>query len=473
MRKPEHQPSSESLVARRRLTKALGLALALHAPVVLYGRLGEVWQAREGIARAAREQAKSILHERRQEKREYIGKLKEALERGEPIDLGEFYLKTEYLEGRAEKKRMTDSMSRLSTIESEHRSYMDKGTTTQNLQHITAEEGRYSAGYTYLSSILLEKEGNCHARERFSAALVHRLYPEMKMAYQVMKIDGEMHVRTLVKIEGEWHSMEKPDVPLSEADLEGTVLYDKYDYVRHYVGSQGLGSYKSVSTSQPPQSYTRITMTDEYLRLPLPDGISFDDIKNVTKKTSGRRNSAGTGSIGTPVTPSQKADQLDQTSVPFSGEDPIRDAMDVEIYTPDVVEQNRRNSEEGLRLLKTFSSPDDEEVKLTILEVMPRISDACADAYIPIVRMGAKEVQKYCRIDEHTGTYPCSVKVACTECNNFISFERRLKMHMSSNLLEVCFNGDDFEARQEYEDDFELFGTFDSIQRVYEGVGDK
>lgn len=379
-----------------------GLSLALHAPLILQERLGEVWEEKENIVYVAKESAKSVLNSHPLEKRRYIDELKEALERGEHIDLGEFYLKSQYLDGRLEADRMREALDKLASVEAEVRIDKDKMGTLDVLDGIKERDGKHEAAHSYLSTVVLEGKGNCKARERFSASLVDRVYPDMEIAYQKVKLDGGRHTRTLVKAEGQWRNMEDPTgPPLSESDLAGTVLFSKYDYVQHYVGQDNLGEYKK--PSRVIESHTKFLITDDYLVPPLP-GVDFDHIKDVSSSGSGASGmalgSVGKVAFGSPA----PVDENGQSSMGVNGF--ASDPIELEILTAADIEKNRSRTRGILgywEYLNTNSFMIEEELRL----ILPKMNDSCFDVVAPVVKAGGKSVLQNCKMHESSGLLSC------------------------------------------------------------------
>ncbi len=382
----------------------VGLSLALHAPFVFQERLGEVWEIRGDIAYVVGEGAKSVLSGHPLEKSEYTGELKEALELGNHIDLGEFYLKSQYLDGRLEEGRMREALDKLDEMEADVRADKDKMGTLDVLDGIKERDGKHEAAHSYLSTVVLEGKGNCKARERFSAALVDRVYPGMEIIYQKVKLDGVRHTRTLVKVDGKWRNMEDPKgSPLSEADLAGTVLYEKYDYVKHYVGQSNLGNYRK--PPKPINSHTKLSVTADYLDLPLPDGVDADNIKDVAFDASGA-GGAGLGSVGQGVIGSPApVGENGQSNI--GGVGLVRDPIELEILSPDDVEENRKKTLATLEYWRKLDSADQSDIKETLNTILPNMSDSCVDTVTPFVKEGAKRVLEDCRLHENSGLLSC------------------------------------------------------------------
>lgn len=379
------------------------MSVALHAPLVLQERLGEVWDERGNIAYVTKESTKSVLNGHPFKKSKYVDELKEALEKGEHIDLGEFYLKSQYLDGRLEEDHMRQALDELASVEADVRVDKDKLETLDVLSGIRDRDGKHDEAHSYLSTVVLEGKGNCKARERFSAALVDRVFPDMEIVYQKVKLDGVRHTRTLVKVDGQWRNMEDPKgLPLSEADLAGTVLYEKYDYVKHYVDQGNLGNYK-----KPPvaiNSHTEFLVTDDYLGVPLPDGVDFDNIKNVGSGsgTGGMGvGSVGQGAFGSPA-PTGGNGQVDILVDGF-----VRDPIELEIFTAHDIEKNRQRTQATLKYWRELDAADASEIKKTLNTILPKMNNTCANELSLMLTVGAEKVLESCKLHETSGLLSC------------------------------------------------------------------
>lgn len=425
MQSPRSQQTSPINKPDKWPAKAVALALALHTPVFLNGSIKPYWEARDEIAHVKKEQIKSILLARTPEKSEYVKKLKEDLENDTPIDLGDFYLRTEYLEGFIDAALMGTAKQRLSALENDLRVEAEERGLIKTLRAITESNGEYSEVNSYLSSVLMDEKGNCEAREKFAASLIHRLYPRMKIAYQFVKIAGINHTRALVEIDGQWHNMEEPEEPMSEKELEGTVIYQEYDYIRGYIGERAEGKYIKPTEPLPPpvRSDDKLHLTDSYLGLPLPKGITSDDIKDLAYSPSATSDSLGrTGVIGS-IAPINK-NQGSQEEAGY-GQDYVRDAIELEILTAEVIEMNRQRTQATLDRWEFLSQSDDDAIRFEILQYLNStkagyeinreihypdpeyIHEDCINNYVPLVRISTKLMLKFCKEDKTSGELSC------------------------------------------------------------------
>ena len=286
--------------SKGRFVKTLLLAYALHTPLVLGERFDEVWSQKEDLAHMVKENAKGAIDKRTPEKEAYVKKLKEDLELGVLIDLGAFHLQTEYLEGRIDKDRLEKSAVILDATERVLRAYKgDKG-ILEVMEKIKESGPNGIMSHSYLSSALIDKQGNCHATQKHDSSLIHRLYPELKIVYQVVKRNGVLHTRTLVEVNGKWHSMDADEdvkVPMTDQDLQSTVLYEKYDEVKNYAGIRSEGRFIGVPIKE--KTRMRIAFSDDFLYQPLPRGIWPSDIKDIAHNASVNAGGGlGQGTVG-------------------------------------------------------------------------------------------------------------------------------------------------------------------------------
>jgi|GEM_PF-6024710 len=385
---------AEDSSSNRRLIKGLTFALALHFPLLLNTKCDEIWEERENITYVTKENVKSVLFIRGAEKGKYVDKLKEDLKQGAAVDLAVFYLKTEHLDGRIDEDQMKKAIDNFSAIEAQIRAEMKDEDIVASLRAIVNGQGDYKEDHSYLSSILMHKRGNCQAREKYSASLIQRLYPNSKIAYQTVKIRGVMHRRTLFKIGEKWHNMERPELPLSEEDLSGTVLNEQYDYVRHYAGEKDLGLF--IAPALKLKSQTKPGITDDFLKLPLPPTISDNDIKDVDfSVTSKHENSM----------------------------------VEFEVLTADnpaeMVADNRRLTQTILHRWRSLSMLDYQGVIAHVQEaqlpfLMP---ESCKGVLADWVWRKSKLWSKLCRQDELSGNILCSKDLSDVRFDFSVSYD--------------------------------------------------
>lgn len=194
---------------------------------------------------------------------------------------GEFYLKTEFLEGRIDQATYDAAVLKLEERLEELRVMAGKKDVKEVLNEMITMQGEYKPGHTYLSSILLGNGGNCQAREKMMATFVQEIYPDMEIQYQFVKSDGVPHTRVLVEIDGVWHSMEKPGTQaLKKSDFKATVTSKQSDYVKSYVGKKPEVKYEALYDNEELiERRTKKTTTDDYLRLKKP--VSSDKIRDI------------------------------------------------------------------------------------------------------------------------------------------------------------------------------------------------
>jgi hypothetical protein len=409
MKTPRSHQTSPINQPDRWPAKAVALAVALHTPYFLNSKCGEAWEERDNIVHAAKERIKSALVSRPLDRNEYTVKLKENLESGSPIDLGEFYLKTEYIEGRINEAEMKVSLEKLSAAEADLRVGMEEKGVIKTLQAITDRQGDYSGQNSYLSSALDEKKGNCQAREKRSAALVQRLYPEAKIAYQSVKIEGQMHTRTLVKIDGQWHNMENPEVPMTDKELEGTVLYDKYDYVRNYAGEKPIGEFKKLPDAQVSEkTHTKLTATDDYLGLPMPEGVNTEDITDIGAKDKVQSVPQGDTMEIIPM-----VEQSELNSVWFEKRSDGKEnrLCSFYVYPMDISDGVGKGD---LYYLQQLAVADEKGIMSVIEDRYPDVPEACLEALAPIVRLNVDNILRHCWKNETSNEINCYYEIVWT-----------------------------------------------------------
>lgn len=439
MKRPRSLQTSPINQPDRWPAKAVALAVALHTPYFLNSRCGEAWEERDNIVHAAKEAVKSTLISRPLERDKYIRKLKEGLENGASVDLGEFYLRTEYIEGRIDEVRMKESLKKLASAETELRAEMEEKGVIKTLKAITESQGGYSEPNSYLSSAVDDKKGNCQAREKYTAALVQRLYPDAKIAYQNVKVEGEMHTRTLVEIDGQWHNMENPEAPMTDKELEGTVLYDKYDYVRNYAGEKPIGEYrKRPDTQTSEKTHTKLTATDDYLHLPLPEGVSTEDIACIGGKDSPAKNNVPSAAdmntidivpmveLNSHITQESKHERGEFAAWDWRG------SINSSDFTIDA---------DALQYLKDLSTTDDEGMMQVLGNKYPHTTQNCRKSLILPVRLNIDNILRHCWQNETTRAVHCYYEQVWWDdevrSTAPIYFEKQRRVNQVASLLDA------------------------------------
>jgi len=279
------------------MKRAFVLSLLLHVPILMHNRISELIEERNNITYAVREWITSIFNAQYFKGLDYKNELQAKLENGEEVDFGEFYLNTEYIEGRIEYPTMKNAQAKLGELVQELKKMAKDKTKWEVLQRIIDMQGNYSLKNSYLSSILLDGKGNCHARQKLMATLVHSVYPDMEITFQTLKIDGGLHTRALIKIDGKIYAMEKPILSLVDDEaMSGTILYESDDEVDSYTGREVNGAYLEPK-GQKISSYTKFSITDDYLSVPMPVGIGeIRNFKSFSDSNTGKI--AGSGAKG-------------------------------------------------------------------------------------------------------------------------------------------------------------------------------
>jgi|GEM_PF-4173241 len=353
----EKQGGHNLPISSNHLKSALVCSFMIHAIGMNSERLGQLWSEKESIVYVAQQRMRAALESRPVQRAEYEKSLKGALENGEHIDGGEFVLLQEYMAGSIDDLRMREALKRLHDIEAEIRSDANLANEIATLKKIVAAQGEYSGDNSYLSTLLLDKKGNCKARARFTAALIDRLYPAMEIRYQVVKVDRVMHIRTMAQVDGQWYNMEELERPMTVGDVMGSVIYKKEDPIKSYVGEKSVGTY--VSPAIKINSPTKLSVSDDYENIPLPSGVSSDNIKDITSAnpySSGVPQ--GMAAIGMPVKDVDKVVEGETMPV-YYGSRRWDAAFDVKILKPEEVNSMEARSTEWKNYIKADEpSPD-------------------------------------------------------------------------------------------------------------------
>lgn len=293
----------------------LALAIGVHVPILTDAptKAVEIWQKRKEVARVLDRKWTAFWNE--VDPKSYKEELKKAAERGEEIDLGEFYLRSEYEEGFIGKERYIRAEDALNKLAAELKRESNEATNASVLNKMIslqedekAPEGGYLEENSLLSDILLENEegyrsGNCQAREKLMASLVQRVYPEMHIRYQILKLDGALHTRTLVELNGKWYAMELQSLTLVPEDsFQGTIISDQNDYIEAYIGEtpdtqmaytnkmpsfSGAKTPEAIEQDALTRSKTKLTITDDYLPNLVSNHLSPDQITNFEQASNG------------------------------------------------------------------------------------------------------------------------------------------------------------------------------------------
>ena len=390
---------NKGTVCNKVFRRVVVLSLALHSPLILQERPKEVWEERENIVYVAQEATKAVLNRHPVEKSEYVSELEETLSQGRHIDLGDFYLRTQYLEGRLDEAGLRAALDKLADEEDIVRGKQNGHSIPDVLEEIKKRRGSYSLRNSYLSTLLLEGCGNCSARQRFTASLINRIYPDAEMTFLVLKLDNVMHVVTLVRGEGGWINADNPKgPPLIDADLNGFVLYQKYDDVRSYIGQDHLGEYWG--SPDDVDSYTRFKVSDDFMWNSFPDGIGWSDIRSVTGNSNALyAMGLGLGAVGTSA---QTNSGSSASPLPF----PLAERSVNIIYDPEFASRNRERAKKLLDDLNEFRYLSDSERKTNVRQWLPSIPESCLDDLMSVFVSVAELVTDRCQIGRF-GTVVC------------------------------------------------------------------
>lgn len=276
MKNSPDKSSDERLSYRNRMAIALIFGALIHAPLFLQEQIENI----DETAYIFKEKVKKLIfgYGRAEAKIDYISELKEKLERGEEIDFGEFYSVTEFNEGIIDADTLEKLQKEIEEEVKKLKELTDKTDVLTVLSQIVNAQGEYEESNTYLSDVILNKYGNCKARQKRASVLVQRVYPDMPMKFQRMKLGGTMHIRLLVQVDDDWYSVESPGPQLVTGDdMAGTVINESDDYFESYVGESPDGEFV-LGEGDITKSKTNDSETDDYLVLSLP--VSPDEIRD-------------------------------------------------------------------------------------------------------------------------------------------------------------------------------------------------
>jgi len=325
-------PSLKKFTPRDRVTAALYLSAILHLPLIVQSRqVLDLWEQRGIVAKVLVAKAKSLVTRDFNALQDFKGGLREKLEDGERIDLAEFHLTSSYLEGYIDEDTKEASEDILDDLVAKHRALAAKLSPFANINRMISEMGEYSPARSLLSSPLDDELGNCQAREKFMLSLVQRVYPELPIQSQIVKINGGRHIRGLVRLGDNWYTMEKPGLQkLQTSDFERTVLLDENDVIESYAGKPTNVHYEWPTTSvAPTKTPTKLTVTDNYLdvKLPVPSSI----IRDIgVESATGSKKTGNSGVIGSQA-------QRSEAGIPFpkgKGRDNIEYAPEFDVLGP-------------------------------------------------------------------------------------------------------------------------------------------
>lgn len=275
--------------SRKSIFGFLGLSLALHGAPRACDAVSKYVPKEEMVAVARYTLGKlwGIFSDSERQKADLRESIRSRAESGQEINLAQFYLESEMLEGLIDPEAY---QAALSAFKKEVEHYQkEKGSMTDPkliIARMVEDQGEYRGDSSLLSNLLLKKQGNCEAREKRLSSLIQEVFPDLKIASQTVKIDGTIHTRALVQIDDAWLNTEnigRNPVPLSSDDFLGTVTYHTEDRARHYAGLQTSAKFHrphADDSSSYSVSPTKASSSDSYLVLPLPAGIDVDEIRD-------------------------------------------------------------------------------------------------------------------------------------------------------------------------------------------------
>jgi hypothetical protein len=192
-------------------------------------------------------------------------------------DLGNFFLETEYHEGRLTPEELKRAQETLDASIQYYQELLKSTEVGEVLNSLIRGQGNYSTKHSCLNQILNEKKGNCEARAKFMAVVLNRLGPKIpkeSIKFQLFR----NHIRTVVLLNGDWYTMEKPSLAkLEKKDLENTALIGLDSFIKSYLGEKIEAQVELVEKNA---SLTTTPMTDSYFELELAEGISKNDLRD-------------------------------------------------------------------------------------------------------------------------------------------------------------------------------------------------
>ncbi|GEM_PF-3665071 len=270
-RDADNGQSKKVIANNRAFLYALLVSSTLHAPLFCSEYLAEAGN----IAYVTKERIARIIN-RPATRTHFIEQLKGAYENKKEVDLGNFYLDSEYYEGGIDEETKNGSAKELDR-QTTHFKAKAKEQDVLSVLREMASFGKYAEAHTYLSSLLTGSGGNCEARSKRAASLVQRVYPPLPFKFQDVKLNGSLHTRTIVQVNGVWYAMDGGLEKMAGEDFEGTVVHDSMAYVKNYLGKKTTGSY--VQSKEPlERTRTNLTPTDTYFSL-TPKNI--DELRDI------------------------------------------------------------------------------------------------------------------------------------------------------------------------------------------------
>lgn len=254
--KPEAQPKRE----RSKTLTALFLALAIHGGAGYAGSSkirSDVNDAGSAVSRFFRNSYEKIFGAKQE------AGYKAELRKVRKVDEGAFFMKSESFHGISEAETKS-ALVRLKNIrEKNFPQEKEKDDPLRRLFELSKEKGRYVPDSTFLSDLLNKGVGNCEARVKFDISTIPQLFPSLPHKLQWFTASKERpsgHVRSIVRVEGEWYELETFQA-LSANELDGTVITSTDEFVRMYTGTKSSGRLIEGGKKVPPPDHVKPTDT--------------------------------------------------------------------------------------------------------------------------------------------------------------------------------------------------------------------
>ena len=231
--------------ARRKGSRALMYALIVSGVLHFGSLFGLRYQTEisESLAKA-RGAVAGLLNKVKSGTSNYLTQLRQSFKNSlssvetlEDVDLGDFFLQTEYLEGGLDKEGLNKAKQKLNELTEKFKKQAeeDKYSKIRVFHSIVQEQGRYKPESSYLSGILNKNAGNCEARAKLMVSLMQRVYPDTPVKLQKYAD----HWRAIAQIGNVWYALEK-ETPskIQNKGLGNTALYKPHALISNYLGKK-------------------------------------------------------------------------------------------------------------------------------------------------------------------------------------------------------------------------------------------
>ncbi|MBU1132195.1 hypothetical protein KKC32_03040 [Patescibacteria group bacterium] len=200
----------------------------------------------------------------------------EKSEKFEDVDLLKFFLLSELAEG-ADPSDYEDALEIFNEDVEKFKKMSKTEPMIKVLHEMTQESGRHVKSSSYLTKLLVERQGNCEARAKLMMSFMQAVYPKAKIKLQRLS----NHILVMAPVADSYYALEKPTPRKIEfKDMQDTVLYDPDVFIKLYLkhevqGSRVISGKKVKSESAPP--------SDTYFHFPPVEGIKASSGSNETE----------------------------------------------------------------------------------------------------------------------------------------------------------------------------------------------